>query len=65
MDTEETYSASEWQEESTNLYPRFELTDNGQPVRDARFYPFVSRVISSANREIASKYKYQHFESVE
>lgn len=63
MDTEETYSATEWQEENTDLYPRFELTDkDGQPIRDARFYPFVSRVISSANKEIASKYKYQHFE---
>ncbi|MGN1154471.1 MAG: hypothetical protein ACI4S3_10620 [Candidatus Gastranaerophilaceae bacterium] len=63
MNTEETYSAIEEQEEHTDLYPKFELTDkDGQPIRDARFYPFVSRVISSANREIASHYKYQHFE---
>ena len=59
IDTEE----QEYEEqEDEHIYPKFELDSEGNPIRDARFYPFVSRVISSANKTIASDYKYQHFE---
>lgn len=63
MDEELTTSEEEYVDDEETLYPKFALTDeNGNPIRDARFYPFVSRVISAANREIASNYKYHHFE---
>ena len=50
------------EQEDEQIYPKFEQDSEGNPIRDARFYPFVSRVISSANKTIASDYKYQHFE---
>ena len=63
METEELYSDEQISYQEEELYPKFELTDEyGNPIRDARFYPFVSRVISAANRTIASKYQYQHFD---
>lgn len=63
METEENITEQEIEE---TIYPKFDLTDEfGNPIRDARFYPFVSRVISAANRTIASEYKYQHFETKE
>jgi len=64
MVKEELYSTEEQYEEiEEGLYPKFDLTDEyGHPIRDARFYPFMSRVISAANKTIASQYKYQHFE---
>ena len=61
MMTEVLEETEEYQEEE--LYPKFDLTDEyGNPIRDARFYPFVSRVITTANKAIAANYKYQHFE---
>ena len=56
--TEEQYE----EEQDEMIYPKFETDEHGNPIRDARFYPFVSRVISAANKEIASKYKYNHYE---
>ena len=50
------------EEQEAMIYPKFETDEYGNPIRDARFYPFVSRVISAANKEIASKYKYNHYE---
>ncbi len=50
------------EEQEEMIYPKFETDEYGNPIRDARFYPFVSRVISAANKEIASKYKYNHYE---
>lgn len=49
-------------DEELNIYPRFSTDEQGNPIRDARYYPFISRVISSANKTIASDYKYSHFE---
>ena len=61
--TQEEYTEYEQEE---GLYPKFNLTDeDGNPIRDARHYPFVSRSISSVNRLIASSFRYQHFEDAE
>ena len=49
-------------DEELKIYPRFSIDEHGNPIRDARYYPFISRVISSANKAIAADYKYSHFE---
>lgn len=48
------------------LYPKFDYTDkDGNPIRDARFYQFVSRTISSFNKVMKSDYKYYNFDNKE
>lgn len=64
MDEEllETEEQQYEEEDELSIYPKFLTDEAGNPIRDARYYPFISRVISSANKRIASDYKYQHFE---
>lgn len=46
---------------SDELYPKFDRTDeNGNELRDARFYSFTTRTIASVNRMIRPV-KYQQF----
>ena len=57
----ETLERQAYEEEQ--LYPKFDLTDkDGHEIRDAKFYPFVSNVITNINKVIAADYKYQTFE---
>lgn len=62
METEEQEYEEYEEQEEESIYPKFTVDSDGNPIRDARFYPFVSHVISSVNKTIASEYKYQHFE---
>lgn len=62
MDEESTITQEQYgTEDDLDFCPKFSIDEYGNPIRDARFYPFVSRVISSANKTIASDYKYSHF----